>query len=61
MFDSVGRGSYNTAHLAGRGCVLWVRDRANRVSYIAALIDNFIFQEGIRGQRIIVMRRSLFS
>jgi len=35
--------------------------RADRVSYIAALIDNFIFQEGIRGQRIIVMRRSLFS
>ena len=61
MFDSVGRGSYNTAHLAGHGCVLWGRDRANRVSYIAALIDNFIFQEGIRGQRIIVMRRSLFS
>ena len=26
----------------------------------ASLIDNCIFQEGIRGQRIIEMRRSLF-
>ena len=49
--------------LTSRGMVLFcgVRDRADRVGYIAALIDNFIFQEGIRGQRIIVMRRSLFS
>ena len=49
--------------LTSRGMVVFcgAGDRADRVRDIAALIDNFIFQEGIRGQRIIVMRRSLFS
>ena len=54
VFDSMERGSYNTPHLWGTvmcfgGFTLVAEQEFCR---LAALIDNYIFQEGIRGQRI---------